>query len=601
MTSALNSCASYRISLQRDTATYFAGEAVVGNLVLTTTAPIKCRGVRLACTGKSHVHWHTGGGDNRQDYDGWKTHLAYEKTVWGNFYKTMLLKNAGKDAHWGKAPGDGDMPIPVPAPLGTFKIVVRVMDYDWGKKDDLLGEILVDPVQLLGCPGQALSVPLRRKGKAGKGEVTLSATFEDNTQQVMADAGSASSTTSGLGTLLLRVHQATGLRSADMFGKNDIYVQAYTVPSETDALAVLPLFAKDMVISPGELIIPFSFAIPVGAGIPSSFEFGEDEGGFDECYVRYSIYSHIDVAWKLDPSTRTMITVLSGDIAPVSLLAPITRPVEADKNMYACYCFCSTGVSNMTAMLDRQVAAPGDTLYVAANIKNGTSKPMTIRMTLVQSVEGRAFGGNGPCHGEQVRTELFHDTVDPMSFHEVGSSGAPAAVRLPLCPPTFSAANTPVSWSYSLDISVVQPGLFSNKLRWSCPLVIGPAPPQMLLSTGFYPPFQPGFAPPPTSGGNCTGAQHTNAVLQPPANAMLLGPSMFAAGICVLAPSPVCATVADPQTDANNFGGPIPPFAPMYPTTGTVAPLMYTLPPLPALGAKGLAGSSSALVVPAQS
>jgi hypothetical protein len=107
-----------------------------------------------------------------------------------------------------------------------------------------------------------------------------------------------------------------------------------------------------------------------------------------------------------------------------------------------------------------------------------------------------------------------------MSFHEVGSLGAPAAVRLPLCPPTYSAANAPVSWSYSLDISAVQPGLFSNKLMWSYPLVIGPVPAQMLMSTDFYLPFQPGFAPPPAYGGNYTGAKHTGVVLRPPANAM---------------------------------------------------------------------------------
>lgn len=115
------------------------------------------------------------------------------------------------------------------SPLGSFKIVVRVMDYDWGKKDDLLGEILLEPFSmLLQAPGSAMSFPLTRKGKKEKGEVTLSAYIEDNTmsvQNAVHEQGGAPATTSGIQTLKLKCHQATGLRKADWFGKNDVYVQ----------------------------------------------------------------------------------------------------------------------------------------------------------------------------------------------------------------------------------------------------------------------------------------------------------------------------------------------------------------------------------------
>jgi hypothetical protein len=124
------------------------------------------------------------------------------------------------------------------------------MDYDWGKKDDLLGEVLISPEShLLPTPGQPISFPLTRKGKTEKGEVTLSCTFEDTAHAVMAGAESANInigdvSTAGLAVLRLKCHQATGLRKADWFGKNDVYVQAYIVPRDTSTSEALPVPIK---------------------------------------------------------------------------------------------------------------------------------------------------------------------------------------------------------------------------------------------------------------------------------------------------------------------------------------------------------------------
>ena len=107
---------------------------------------------------------------------------------------------------------------------GTETLAVRVMDYDWGKRDDMLGECVVRLGELMSqtilAGGQPVSMPLYRKGRGGEfGEVTLSAA-----------RGAA-------GLVVLRCHQATGLRKGDWFGKNDVYVQAYVVHRTADPSA----------------------------------------------------------------------------------------------------------------------------------------------------------------------------------------------------------------------------------------------------------------------------------------------------------------------------------------------------------------------------
>ena len=389
MTSALGKVKKYEISTERDI--YWLGEVVRGTLKLSTSQRIECRGVRLEFGGDSFIHWHTGSGDDRNDYYGRKKYFSHRQTCYGNFYRTLLKDGCGENCIFGETAGDGDLTIPLNTaamPLGTFKIIVRAMDYDWGKKDDLLGEIVLDPVQqLLQAPGQPFSFPLTRKGKPGKGEVTLSAYIQDNSQQVQEAAKGqfVNAATSGMQTLMLKCHQTTGLRSADWFGKNDVYVQAYIVGADTSPDKALPEPIKNTELPAGDLIIPFSFQIPWNGDYPSSLE---SHMG-DNCYVRYSIYSNIDISWKLDPSTRHFVTVLNPTLAPPNLLVPAVRPIQPDKTMYACCCCCSKGAVNMVAMLDRQSASSGDNMFVTANVKNATSESVSFEVSEYMMYETR--------------------------------------------------------------------------------------------------------------------------------------------------------------------------------------------------------------------
>jgi hypothetical protein len=90
-------------------------------------------------SGNARTHWTYKKGDDTVHVHGYKEYIAQRFTAWGNFYKTAELDGAGENAYFGGTPGDGAMSIPLNQ---------RVMDYDWGKKDDLLGEVLID---LLNC------------------------------------------------------------------------------------------------------------------------------------------------------------------------------------------------------------------------------------------------------------------------------------------------------------------------------------------------------------------------------------------------------------------------------------------------------------------
>ena len=115
---------------------------------------------------------HTGGGDDRKDWHATRKYVSQRHTVFGNFYRTQLLDEAGADAIFNPLSGGGDMPMP--AADGLF--AVRVMDYDWGKRDDLIGETTVRLQDLLAA-GAPLSLPLYKKGKGDRGEVHACAAF----------------------------------------------------------------------------------------------------------------------------------------------------------------------------------------------------------------------------------------------------------------------------------------------------------------------------------------------------------------------------------------------------------------------------------------
>lgn len=334
-----------------------AGETVRGTLQLTTTKPIKCRAVRIRWNCKSVCHWHRGSGDDRKDYHGSLDYGCSKQTLFGNFFPTTVLDGAGKDAIYDAMPGSGDMKIPINAgTLSQSRVAIRVMDYDWGKKDDLLGEILVDAnalVQQQAAGGGApLTFNLMSKGKQGKGTITLSISILDNNLPMIQPDGQIAMSAQ---VLYIRCHNANGLKSGDWIGKNDVYIQSYLVPLDTPANKAVPKPEAKIVLPVAQYNIPFYFDIP--GNVPGSAVLGAG----DYSYVSHSIFSNIDISWKRDPSARRHITVLSGSIFPPPALLQPAMTTKIDSAVFGCDCCgcckcCAKGSAELQFGCDRSKA-----------------------------------------------------------------------------------------------------------------------------------------------------------------------------------------------------------------------------------------------------
>ena len=309
---------SIGIELDRPNGVYYGGEVVRGTVRLNVSDDTtKCRGFHLSLVGKSHVHWHTGGEDKLLDHHDGTTYFQDKRfTVHGNFYKTGLLDNAGKDALFDMVHNSGMILMPC-NDAKSLDLIVRVMAYDWGKRDVLLGEITINASVLAGS-GRTETFPLTRKGRPEKGEITLSAKlipFDAIFPKRSRSGAEISLLASKRECLVLRVHQATGLRKADMIGKNNVYVQVYeaTEPVQECGKA-LPGPDNEVVLPQSEAVFPFTFQLCNDA--PGSAELRVGDG----CYVRYYIRANVYLAKWRDPIFKRHITVLPNRPLPSLVL-----------------------------------------------------------------------------------------------------------------------------------------------------------------------------------------------------------------------------------------------------------------------------------------
>jgi hypothetical protein len=254
---------------------YVPGEAVHGTLHLSTDAPVECRGLHIRLEHKSEIHWHSGEGDKRKDYHAEQVRpqpraaqLAAlvlrspaldltmppstqrygleQRTVWGTVFKTVPVLNAGANCVWGSiwAPTEGHIVMPLRGDKGSL-VALRVLDFDFGQRDDVLGECLVDVDALLAAPGQLATLPLFRKGlvhaygpqmvSGQPSVVTLCAFPEPPQEGVPGDFACQ-----GMRRVRICLVSASNLRSADVFGSNDVYCQLWEVAGTTEQGRPLP-------------------------------------------------------------------------------------------------------------------------------------------------------------------------------------------------------------------------------------------------------------------------------------------------------------------------------------------------------------------------
>jgi len=441
--------------------TYWAGETVRGTLLLRTSGPISCRGVRLKLEGKGYCYWrevhHNDGEREVKEFRHRKLYVEHAFTVFGSVVKTSVLDEAGSDVQFGRTPGQGDLYLPIdmdarPDP----QIIVRLLDYDWGLRDDLLGEVLVDVMQLTttSAGGNALTFPLSRKGHAEQGSVTLSAVWMDTFPMA-----SAWGHMQNVRTLKVTLVSASDLRSGEWFGKNDVYAQVYSAPPDMVAGKAFPEGVEKVELPPGEISCPFEFQLPVN--LPSSFEGSPNRGhSRSQAWVRYSLYSNVDIAWKFDPSARTAITV----VQPLAVMPKMLVPrIHEDSKQIGCLC-CIAGDVTFYAKLDRGGMAPGETAFVHVHINNASSREgCTIKLSLEQGATLYAR------KTREISREwmLGYFTLAPQTeFDHVVPLRIPAGI-----PPSYSGGfgeyrRDPVVWDYNLDVHFDIPWSFDMHGRF---------------------------------------------------------------------------------------------------------------------------------------
>lgn len=424
--------------------------------------PIKCRGVRVHIQGKGHSRFITGSGDNQETRTHTQFYTNCKRTVFGNVHKTPVINEAGANAIFGPpwAPDEGVLLINLP--MSANLLILQAMDYAWLKRDALLGEVLVDISQCVGR-GQ-LECKLMRNGKPESGSIFFQMDWDHSNM-------SADSHGNQYRCLRVQIYRCLGLRSAEWFGKNDVYVQAYALPDNAQVVAnkALPSPVNDLTLPPGEMVIPFQFQLP--ADLPSSIVRPGDN------YIAYSIYSNIDIAWKQDPSTRCFFTVMQPH--PASLMMwPMKQDVHP--TLYNQCCLCSLdcvgplGTMHFVVTMDRGSYAPGENIFMNLSLTSDypefPSRVRQLTITLVQHVrlwaEGHTNHRDYNCTSLRIQpnqTQIIMQ-VPPISPTYNGGLGQDAgwlgearrfggrwAQQRP----------DPIVWSYSLDVtvSVDLPGL----------------------------------------------------------------------------------------------------------------------------------------------
>lgn len=457
---------------------------------------MKCRGVRVHVQGKGYCHFTTSSGENTNHHTHTQFYTNCRRTFFGNVNKTPVIQEAGENAIFGPpwAPDEGILFVNLP--MHNDIVILQAMDYEWLKRDKVLGEVYVDVKQCVGR-GQ-MSINLMRNGSPESGVIVF---------QMDWDPSHANNTNQRC--LRIQIFRTLGLRSSEWFGKNDVYVQVYALPEgkTIEVNKALPDPVVDVFIPPGEMVIPFSFQLP--QDLPSSIVRGDE-------YIAYSIYANIDIAWKHDPSTRMFFTVMQPNPA-YRYLSPVPSSVSRMLYPRCCippFCCCSfslpccnsLGTFSLRANTDRGAYAPGENIIMSINISS--SYPGA-----VDRIRSCYVSMNQICKlwAEGYTQYNTYPVIDPISFHATQSQ---IIISVPPLPPTYEGGlgrnagwlqevsryggrwarttQDPITWSYMLilTINMVLPGIDVNGLNFvlKFPIVISglglsicPPPPQVLM------------------------------------------------------------------------------------------------------------------------
>lgn len=419
---------SFSIDLERPSGIYFAGEVVRGTVTLVTSKDIKTRGVRIRYQGLGYSHFYSRAGQYKTDFYGSRIYEEQRYTMFGNYYNTLVLEQAGIEAVFGAANGDGLMYIPCNEGE-DLSLIVRVMGHSSIRTHDLLGEVLLNTSTFLAA-AEPVNFPLKRNGAATLGQITLSATvvplstlFPNSTTSPFAGMERVEGRTYNA-ICQLRTHTTSGLPMSALIGKNDVYVQAYRAPTGVDSTKALPEPDYSAVLPSGTLEFPFSF--PVSEDSPGSVEVRAAGSAGGTAYVRYTLYANIDIPFWIDPFVHRVITVLpSRPLPPPALLRGIEYKSNVPLKMASSVVFSwFSGIGDITfdAKLLRQAFAPGENLEFSMRLFNNTTSVLSVECSLVCNVSMESTIGIKIRRNRDISYKMFSGKVDPKELCELSSA-----------------------------------------------------------------------------------------------------------------------------------------------------------------------------------
>ncbi|KAK3236140.1 hypothetical protein CYMTET_53707 [Cymbomonas tetramitiformis] len=444
----------FEIVLDRKDGVFWAGETVRGKVILDTEDDLQTRGVRVRLTGLAHGQYTRGSGDDERNTRRTQVLEDHRHTVFGNYFTTAVLPEAGADPTFGRAPGDGTMYIPFDG--SKLELVLRVMDQDFGTRDDLLGEVLLD-ASTLARSGATQSLRLQSQGVPGDAQITVSAVILPANHILPEASGEDKSASLVVAdhafVCALVVHKATGLRSGDWLDGNDVYVQAYRRPRNLNTREAFPSPDAKAILRTRHVAFPFAFPLSVDA--PGTAELS---AGRHTAFIRYYLYANVDGPSWQDPSVKVPITVV-----PIRSMAPTTPlfsplVVGANGDVYGYVLCCGSmqlgadGELEFSCKLAKQFFCPGERLSLSGQAGNSTSHDATFRVDLVCHIL--------LCQHAHRQTVVTLFEVD-VKADEKYTFDPESEVYLPAVPPSFFGSQwgseigcqDPVKWTYSLALS----------------------------------------------------------------------------------------------------------------------------------------------------
>lgn len=367
-----------------------------------------------------------------------------------------------------------------------MKLIVRVCDYDWGKKDDNVGEIVIDAREL-ALSDEPKTFNLTRNGKQEMGNITLIADFVPTHALTPTSDRNQSSNDTSEETLVLKVLRANGLRSADWFSGNDVYIQVWRPPKKLPLSHFTGKKTEPRYRHYGKLSkepMTWKFAFPTRADTPGSAILKAGDRAFVAYYIKVEIVKHEFSSWK-NPSLKLPVIIIPARPAPThALLSPYEIEHEDQiKKFKLCCCSCDeAGNVAIKVQMGRRAYAPGEKVDLRNSaLLNNSSIAVRARVLLRQHIVLSTTRRGVPTTLNVMhRFQLSSKLVPPGSEVSLDE----LKITIPAVPPSFFgskgssvAFREPLIYSYTL--SVHGKAESGHKVKVEIPILISAVPPKV--------------------------------------------------------------------------------------------------------------------------